>query len=285
MGLYDRDYFRNSKPQTNNFLKIPDNAVGKLVFINVATYILTLLIDAIFGYGTASTFFDYSPKAILEGRVWTIFSYSFLHGGIFHLLLNMLGLYFAGRFVESWIGSKKFYMTYFTGVLFGAIVWTPFALSGNEVLIGASAGVIAIFTTFCLMYPPHPVTFLLLVFPVSMKPMTMLKIAIAIETFGLLTQLSGRGTNIAYAAHLGGILAGFLIVKLQKSGKLNLKTSSIFKQKQYFRKSAKDYKFSVNIGGTEDEKSEIDRILDKINNQGFSSLTDEERDFLRKSRK
>lgn len=130
-----------------------------------------------------------------------------------------------------------------------------------------------------------PVTFLLFfVLPISIKPINMLKIAAALEALGLLYTLSGGLSEIAYAGHLGGIAAGFFAARAIKSGKLAFLDKLSFKlprrKSEKYTKSASEYSYRVNISNPKDLKNEVDRILDKISEKGFASLTESERQTL-----
>lgn len=269
----------------SNMAKMFENAtaVGVLIWANIIMFVLGMLFPALYEYLTLSFY------ALEHGRVWTLLTYSFMHGGFLHILCNMLGLYFMGRPVETWIGSGKFLILYFFGVLLGAAAWLLFELfTGEASMLGASAGVMAILSGFCIMYPPMPITFLLFfILPVRLMPMVMLKIIAAFEVFGLLMSLAGSAADIAYAAHLGGIAAGVIFVYLLRRGKIPSFGGMKVKFAKYVQKGknvkrACEYKFKVNI--SPDDDTQIDSILEKINKKGFSSLTDEEREFLCRAR-
>ena len=217
-------------------------------------------------------------------------TYSFLHAGLAHIAFNMIALYFMGKPLESWIGMRKFLFVYLCGALGGAALWLLFSIGSPGGLVGASASVMAVFACFCALYPPVPVTFLLFfVLPVSVKPMTMLKIAAALEGVGLLYTLSGGASDIAYAGHLGGMAAGLLSARAIRGGglafldKLSFKIPSRKSEKN--TKSASEYSYRVNISDSSDLRREVDRILDKISSDGFASLTEGERRTLADARK
>ena len=229
--------------------------------------------------------FDLSLPGLASGKIWTGITYSFLHAGLAHIAFNMIALYFMGTPLESWIGSRKFLFVYFAGALAGAALWLLFSFGSPVGLVGASASVMAVFACFCALYPPMPVTFLLFfVLPISIKPINMLKIAAALEALGLLYTLSGGLSEIAYAGHLGGIAAGFFAARAIKSGKLAFLDKLSFKlprrKSEKYTKSASEYSYRVNISNPKDLKNEVDRILDKISEKGFASLTESERQTL-----
>lgn len=282
MSIYERDYMRRQEPQSwwdRNFGETP--AVGCLIAANVAVFFLCAVFPRLFDI------LALTPDGLRGGMVWGLVSYAFLHGSPLHILLNMAGLYFMGSPLERWVGWKKFLAVYFGGVILGALAWLGISWFENGALVGASAGVMAVLAAFCLMYPPMPITFLIFfIIPVSLRPRTMLKVVIAIEAVSMIYSLSsGGGGDIAYSAHLGGIAAGIAITELLRRGKLSFldAPSKIFARFKPRKKthSASDFKFKVDVGANYSD--EIDRILDKINAQGFASLTEAEREFLRRA--
>lgn len=287
MSIYDREYMRGQgekKSALSDFFgRI--SAVKALIIINVAIFVIGAFVDRFFGYGTFFSMFDLSLPGLASGKIWTVITYSFLHAGLAHIAFNMIALYFMGTPLESWIGSRKFLFVYFAGALAGAALWLLFSFGSPVGLVGASASVMAVFACFCALYPPMPVTFLLFfVLPISIKPINMLKIAAALEALGLLYTLSGGLSEIAYAGHLGGIAAGFFAARAIKSGKLAFLDKLSFKlpcrKSEKYTKSASEYSYRVNISNPKDLKNEVDRILDKISEKGFASLTESERQTL-----
>ena len=288
MSLYDRDYMRASpyKNKRNIFAMIGDvSAVKVLIIVNVLVFFVGAVIDRIYGYGTFFNCFDLSLGGLLKGKVWTIITYAFLHADLAHIAFNMIALYFVGNIVERQLGTTRFCTIYFAGALLGAIVWLIFSFGDGSGLVGASAAVMAIFATFCVLAPAIPITFLLFfVLPVRMYPMTMLKIAVSIEALGYIFTLLGGNSIMAYSAHLGGIGAGVLCAYLIREGRFNLPKIPSIKKKTKFAENtvprAKDFTYKVNITDTSALKAEVDRILKKITKEGFASLTEAEKAFL-----
>ncbi len=290
MSIYDRDYM-NRRPRRGLGglgLRIT-SPVSALILFNVAVFFAEAVFDRIYGAGSFFGIFGLSLSALEHGRVWTVLTYSFLHADILHILCNMVGLYYIGKYVERAAGTRKFLALYFGGALAGAALWLGMSAFGQtrEVLVGASASVMAVFSAFCLLYPPMPITFLLFfVLPISMKPLTMLKVAAGFEILGLLYSLAGGDAVVAYSAHLGGILAGLGFVALLRRGGLSFldgvprrKTPGVSRGGR-----ASDYVFKVNLSEPKDLSKEVDRILDKINAEGFASLTQDERETLRRAK-
>ncbi|MFR6032190.1 MAG: rhomboid family intramembrane serine protease [Bacilli bacterium] len=151
------------------------------------------------------------------------------------------------------MGAKKFFAVYLFGAFFGAFAWLATSVGDTAGLVGASASVMAVFAAFCFFYPPVPITFLIFfVLPVSMRPMTMLKIAAVFEALGLAYSLSGGDAAIAYAAHLGGMAAGALFAVSFQRGLLGFldkiaAPNFSLKGKRGNRANVETYSYRVNI--------------------------------------
>ncbi len=302
--LYDRPYMRQTPSEAE-----PQKAsmVTKLLVITIAVFVLQQVMNVFFpGFGGRenrfmSDWFALSGQNFQELKAWTILSYGFLHStaGFLHIVGNMLGLYFIGRIVEPITGRKRFLWLYLSGSLIGGLVYLmshfndpPIAIIYGEpvfqVLVGASASVMAILAFFCLLYPERPVTLLLFfILPVTMKPKWIFWGSLAISIGGIfLYELPGN-SYVAHSAHLGGMLTGILYFRFihTRSGtffstdrtRTSIELPDWFKRKQ---KTKQNIHYQVNRSNRDELQSEVDRILDKINATGFGSLTESEKQTL-----
>ena len=230
--------------------------------------------------------FGFSLDSVMSGLVWTFFSYSFLHEGPLHLLFNILGIHFISRNIEYSLTRDSYIMLFLFSVLFGSITWLAFNLDGGF-LIGTSAFVMASLTRFCLMRPDNPITFLLFfVLPLSLKPRYLLLGVVGLELYGFIFSELQNTSNIAHSAHLGGMIAGFILsTSFGKSivlPKFSFKPSKTKSSNQKSAVSVTDY--SIDSEVTDDLEIQVDKILDKINEKGFGSLTDREKSLLEKAK-
>ena len=230
--------------------------------------------------------FGFSLTSVMSGLVWTFFSYSFLHEGPLHLLFNILGIHFISRNLEYSLARDSYIMLFLLSVLFGSITWLAFNLDGGF-LIGTSAFVMASLTRFCLMRPDNPITFLLFfVLPLSLKPRYLLMGVVGLELYGFIFSELQNTSNIAHSAHLGGMIAGFILsTSFGKSivlPKFSFKPSKTKSSNQKSAVSVTDY--SIDSEVTDDLEIQVDKILDKINEKGFGSLTDREKSLLEKAK-
>ena len=146
--------------------------------------------------------------------LWQLATYMFLHGGIFHILFNMLALWMFGTELERIWGSRyflKFYLV--TGIGAGALTvlvsLLPFPFAGalrQAVVIGASGAIYGLLLAYALYFPTRPI-YMYLVFPIPAKYFVMIMGAIAFYSS------LGTGGGVANATHLGGLLVGYVFLK------------------------------------------------------------------------
>lgn len=284
--LYDRDYMRG-RPKSGGDSFFKNMGVTKwLLSINVAVYILQLFLQNFGGSDILVRYFALSFDSLEHFKIWTLLTYSFLHAGIFHLGVNMLVLYLTGTQIEERIGGKKTLLIYFASVLGGALLFMAASvLTQKGFLLGASAGVIGLLSAFLVMMENRVMRFLFFfVIPLNLRPRPILIFMLCIELFGFLffeiAPHSG-GSEIGYSAHLGGILSGVLTA-LALEGKLSGFSLPKFGLRKTKRKlePADSHFFKVDIVDEQALRAEVNRILDKINQSGFSSLSDGEKRTL-----
>lgn len=204
-------------------------------------------------------------------RPWTPITYMFLHGGIMHLLFNMIGLYFFGPQVEAMIGSKRFAILYFLSGLTGALASLVFSFSSP--IVGASAGVFGVMMGFAHFWPHTPIH-IWGVIPVPARMLVIITTVLAIWSgFG------GRRSGVAHFAHLGGYAGAFLYLKWLDRQRGSFKRKVTTPPREVVQR-VESWKSIDRSRIHEVNREEVDRILDKISAQGIGSLTPEEKLFL-----
>ncbi len=265
---------------------------------SVLTWILSALVvgfvlQNIFGRWFESNVFErlfaLTPDSLARGYVWTLVSYTLLHGGILHLLFNALGIFLLGRELVPLLGSRRFLTVYLSAAVLGGLTWVGVHhFTGGMALVGASSCVMMMFILFACFYPDREVTFLLFfVLPVTIKPKYLAWILVGVDLLGFLfSELPGGSfdTGIAYSSHLGGIAAGWIYYRYFHANNGWDRAPSI-ELPAWIRRRRKagpaTPSFKVNLGRPSDSlRAEVDRILDKINSQGFGALTEEEKRIL-----
>ncbi|RME73520.1 MAG: rhomboid family intramembrane serine protease [Verrucomicrobia bacterium] len=285
--IYDRPYMRSD----NNRRDL--SPLGWILAITIGAFVVQNIMEVWFNKGPFVTrYFALSLPGMQSGYVWTLLTYSLLHGSPLHILVNLLGLYFIGREIQPILGPRRFVWFYLGAILLGGASFMLVAASVGipAPVVGCSAAVFAVLTVFALFFPEKPITFLLFfLIPVTVKPRYLLLAAVAISAFGLLfMEIPGR-VAVAHSSHLGGMLAGWIYVRFfhQRTAQFGTNTMSIelpawLKKKK--KTATRPASYTVNITSPADLKAEVDRILDKINSKGFGALTDEERRILDSAR-
>jgi membrane associated rhomboid family serine protease len=237
----------------------------------------------------------FSPAALRGLRLWTLATYALLHGGLLHLLANSLVIFFLGREVLPLLGNLRFALLSLASAAGGALLWFAFNAGAppGVTLVGASSIGMALLVLFACLNPDAPITVLLFfIIPVSTRPKYIALIAVALDLLGLVFyELPGRAgpLPVAHSAHLGGALVGlgyyYLVHRrewLDPDGNgAGLLSRWRRRKKTPAALAAPKYKVNITPAPTREElRAEVDRILDKINSQGFASLTDAEKSTL-----
>ena len=307
IGNYQQPY-RNSGDFFRN-LFLGNNVMSRLILINTAVYLLVTVIKLfswLFGFHHTgivpiSILGEWlalpSNLSVLAVRPWTIFTYMFLHEGFWHLLFNMIVLYFGSVIFLEYLSQKKLLWTYLMGGLAGALffvlAFNVFPVFNNvkqvAVALGASASVLAIIVAIATYVPDYSVN-LFLIGRVKLKYLAIIFVALDI----LSIQSDNPGGHIA---HLGGALWGFVYVLSLKKGtdyygflySIHLPRFDFFKTGKYRRfdtsrpesgRPLNDEEYNKRRAATQEE---IDHILDKIAKSGYASLSKAEKELLFKS--
>jgi membrane associated rhomboid family serine protease len=275
------------------------SAFDKIIAVNIAVFFIGWLITITGDVSRSSSLHWLElPKEISEFifKPWSIITYGFTHIELWHLLMNMLVLYFVGRSFSNLFNIKTSLNIYFLGIICGGIAYMltftlfPNFLNSASSLVGASAGVRATLIFLCAYMPNYEMR----LGSFRLKLMYVGFIMVALDILGLFGDNSGG--NIA---HLGGDLLGyFYATRLSQGtdiGKGFEKIMDAFSSWFSITKKSKlktVYKDKSKVGGyTKGEfnqfnnQKKIDIILDKISKSGYDSLTKEEKEFLFKAGK
>lgn len=139
-------------------------------------------------------------------KVWQLVTHMFMHGGFFHILFNMFGLYMFGAILENRWGPKRFFNFYMICGLVAAT--TQLLFGGFGVAIGASGAVMGIFAAFAYLFPNTPLYIMFI--PIPIKAKFVIPGLILLDIFGAVSPRTSD--NVAHWAHLGGALAGLALV-------------------------------------------------------------------------
>lgn len=279
----------------NSFRK--GNYLIRLIYINVAVFLALLIISAISfllknqAVSESAIRFLAIPASLKELLVkpWTIITYMFTHKDIWHILFNMLWLYWFGRIFLEYLDQKKLVAVYLLGGICGAIIYViSFNIFpafedqiSSSVALGASASVMAVVIAIASYVPGYTVNLFLL---------GRIRIIYLALTIFVLTSVMDFSVNSGgKLAHIGGALFGYLFVLNMKKGrdigkginKLIDWITTIFrpgkKMKVTYKRAATDYEYNKTKA---EHQAKINLILDKISKGGYDSLTKEEKDTL-----
>ena len=207
-------------------------------------------------------------------RFYTLVTYAFLHQNIFHILFNMLWLYWMGNLFLDFLKPRQFQVVYWGGAILGALIFaliynlSPQLNANGAILLGASAAVMAIFSAIATLIPNYSIR-LLLFGDVKLK--YLLLVYIIIDVIGTSPGSGNIGGNLA---HLGGAFFGFVYIKLLQNG-TDLSSFLVKKPKLKVVKNAAPKKKTSAVN-----QAEIDAILDKISKSGYENLTAKEKQTL-----
>lgn len=283
--LSDRSYMRDNYPRERASM------LAWLISAIVAGFVLQLVFARILEMpGAMEHFFGLSISGLKAGRIWTLLTYSFLHdtSNLLHIVGNLLGLYFLGRVLLPMLGTKRFLSLYGAMVLVGGALWAAVNWRLGGTVIGASAGVAGLFIVFACFYPNQPVTFLLFfILPVTLKPKYVAYFALGLDLAGcVFYEIMGVPSpfGFAHSAHLGGMAAGWIYYRYLHEANWRFPSrSGDIELPKWMKKQAKNptpAAYQVNVTNPGDLRAEVDRILDKINSQGFGALTADEKRML-----
>ena len=257
------------------------NVAEKIILVNTILFVLPLIVFIFFYlFKIPKTnlyyFFELLPNAAdLLFRPWSLLTYGFIHASIGHLFWNMLLFYVFSSLFLNLFNGENLITLFFLGIISGGLLfvlsYTFFPVFGgiNSSLIGSSAGVISVVIFMCT-YSPNST---LRIFFFNVK---LIYVGIALVIFDLAQlPVSNSGGHIA---HLGGALIGFFVGSKMKNGEniLNYFKMTTMHQK----KNSKRKKTIYN-----NNQKKIDQILDKINESGFESLTNDEKKTLNEASK
>jgi membrane associated rhomboid family serine protease len=308
--LGDRAYMRNPSFGSQR------SATVVLVLVNVAIFFLqgftsywqTPFLGLLFGDPRSFNpvahhgLLPLSQFGLAHFYVWQLVTYQFLHGGVLHLLVNMLLVYFFGRAIEEALGAKGLLRIYFLSGVVGGLVQMIYQVFMQKVVmggfpsasvVGASASGLGLLAAYAALFPHREITLLLFFFiPVSLRARTLLWISIGLAIFGMVALPTN---NVAEAAHFGGILTGLAYIhwivqgsgwpslsRLRPAARPRVLVTAPFPKKPFWQRSKGGE--SENLPSADFISREVDPILDKISAYGIQSLTERERRILEAAR-
>jgi membrane associated rhomboid family serine protease len=288
--LQDRPYMRDSydRPRTSVLTWLVSAIVAVFLVQNLLAHFAPAT-----GYGFDGAL-GLSPPGLRAGFAWTLVTYGFLHDTGLQVLVYLLTIYFVGREILPILGTRRFVGFYASALAAGGLFWTAVHWKHPEMLFGASAAVWALGILYACFYPNREVSLLLFfILPVTFKPKHLAYLMVAVDLFGcvfyeLLGASSPFGAS-AHSAHLGGMAAAWVYFRYVHDSNWGFARARAdielprWMTQRTSKAAATPPAYSVNIGGRH-LRAEVDRILDKINSDGFGSLSADEKRVLDEAR-
>ena len=307
MGIHDRDYYRGATRGSLHFGGASP-MVWRLIVINAIVFVLQLVVtgqqrvtldgDAFPGFRESyvvpishvTEWLKLDTSAVLEhGQVWRLVTYAFCHDthSLWHLIFNMLVLWWAGQAIEAIYGSREFLAFYLTAALVAGLgdIGLALALRHWHSTVGASGAVMAVFTVFALYHPTRTVLFFYVI-PIEVR--WLLLLYVAQDLYPVIQALGGQTSfdGVAHAAHLGGAAYGFLYKRfdLRYGDLLNRDWSPARMWRSWGRRQqVRVYTPPPPEFDEPDFKEQVDVVLAKISSHGEASLTEQERALLKEA--
>ncbi len=289
MSIHSRDYMRDEPRRPSGGGPSTWSVVTRLVLLNVAVYVVNNLVF----FDPRRDFLGLSLEALKSFRVWTPLTYQFVHANLWHLVANLIGLFFLGRMLLQLVPPRQVVAIYLLGGLAGGVLqlaWNA-AFGPDAIIVGASGSVLAIAFALVTLVPYQRIQLLLFfLLPVNLTMRQLGWILIGLNAALLLFGNDpAGGERVAVMAHFGGILWGWAHIRfgwhqrqVSVSPPSRTRRAPIVREQRASRPSPPP----EGPGGKARKRfvaSDVDAILDKINEQGFQSLTDEERRVLEQS--
>ncbi len=293
--LSDRPYMRGDYPREKT------SALTWLLSAIIGGFFLQVVFGSNWisgGGGKIEHTLGLSVSALQEGKLWTLLSHGLLHrpGFIFHVIGNGLALFFLGRELIPMLGTRRFLGIYAAATMIGGLAWTAvrWRLGAGQHL-GSTAAVEALFVVFACFHPNRPMTFLLFfVAPVTIKPKHVVYALVAFAATVLLVyEIPGVSLpfdmSISSSAHLAGMLTGLVYYRFIHAARwFNPEDRPETTAPRWLNRPGKTESAPpapatlppLPAPSRADLRAEVDRILDKINSEGFAALTSEEKRLL-----
>lgn len=183
------------------------SGLKNIIIANVVVFTLQLLLDNFLPFTHSLALI---PNNLMKGYIWQAVTYMFLHGGLFHILINMYILWMFGRELEYMWGTKEFYKYYFICGIGAAIIYSLFNMNSITPVVGASGAVFGILLAFGITFPRRKLIIFPLFIPLDAK--------YAVWIFGGLEVLFllGGSRGVAHLAHLAGLAVGYVYLRWKR---------------------------------------------------------------------
>ena len=246
------------------------DAIKTLISVNFAIFILQSISSSEIIFFSN---FGLVPKLVWSHlKIWQPFTYMFFHGDIWHVLINMFVLWMFGSELERVWGKKNFLRFYFITGVGSGLATMLFGLQSTIPIVGASGAIYGVLLAYGVMFPNRTV------YLYGIIPIKSIWFVIGIGVVAFFSSFNNV-TNISHLTHLFGMIIGYLYLK--RPVHFRSLWFSVFKKVLEYRIQNQEEKISRSV----EIERDLNSILDKINREGFKSLTQEEEERLYKNSK
>jgi membrane associated rhomboid family serine protease len=284
MGIYDREYYRRDGPSFLKSFTGQGQVCKWLILINVVIFVAQLLTAGEMG-GAITEALVLTPSDVAHGQVWRLLTYAFLHGGLWHILINMLFLWWFGHEIEAMYGAREFLIFYLVSAVLGGLAYVVWSWSRGNLApcVGASGAVTAALVLYAFHFP-RELIYIWFVLPVPIWLFVGFQVAMDIFVF-----TSNQPTDTAVTVHLAGAAFAFGYFKL------NWRLAPLWdavvrfrwprsrpRLRLYREETPARVRRSPPLADDSDDQLEaqVDAVLEKVARQGQASLTESEKAIL-----
>ena len=206
-------------------------------------------------------------------KIWQLFTYLFIHGGIFHIFFNMFVLWMFGKDLESQWGKMEFLLFYFVCGIGAGLITVLFSVNSTVPIVGASGAIYGLLLAYGFTYP-NQMVYLYGLVPIKVKYMVL-----GLGAIAFFASLSASQSNVSHITHLSGMVIGLIFIYFN----INWKVIKLW----YIRMRLKGLSQQPAKQDNEEAqmKKQVDKILDKLNDSGWDSLTEQEENYLTQASK
>jgi membrane associated rhomboid family serine protease len=288
MGIYDREYYRKEGPSLLGSFTDHGKMCKWLIAVNVVVFICQLVTRS---NPIVTDLFELDTVDVLHGQVWRLLSYAFLHSpdDLWHIVFNMLFLWWFGSDVEDLYGPREFLAVYLTSAFLGGVAFVGGSLLGfpGERCVGASGAVMAVLV-LCALHYPRRVIYIFFVLPVPIWLFVLF--AVGRDAFTLLSRLP---SGTAVTVHLAGAAFAFCYCKfhwrlldflplLRRSRSRRKPRLQLYREEDMPSTEPVAVASAPSLREPVDEhlEAKLDAVLEKVARHGRESLTENERQIL-----
>lgn len=250
---------------------VQDMSWTEIVKFLILSNVTIFAVQELFGLQSLfRSYFALVPATFFEGRIWQLFTYMFLHGGLGHIFFNMLALFMFGSVLEREWGPREFLKYYLLTGLGGGLCYALFNFGSPVPTVGASGAIYGLLVAYAVLFPNN-VIYIWFVIPMKAKWFAVI--------FGVIEFLASfnAGSQVAHLAHLGGMVIGYVYLKRDRIMGRSLRSVKDALERREEEQRRKEEQ------SLDDIRREVDDLLDKINRVGMNGLTKAEQKRLEKA--